>query len=437
VIVEEKLQNSNWLAWRVLWLSLICCVFEGSMRKWGVGDASVAGRLAYLSKDILLTLLLLLGTGRGHALTSMAQPFMCIGLVMIGIGAVASSVSGIEVVGAVLSIRTLVVLPIAAWFAGRLLPSDSLRRFAIWIAILSLPLAALGVLQFYSPSNSPINQYSTEGEYVTTAGVSQRIRATGTFSYITGFGEFAPVAVWAGIVTFTLGVTKWSRMLGYAGLAAGMCCAQTTVSRAPVLISLGLVAVWAVAGGQFRRKAQIAGTIAAAGLTVLFFTEKWDAADEIATTTYQRHLSGGDTFLYRTWYQFVLPMYAMQAAPFGNGLGTEQAGRTATTAGARSESTFESPWGRTIMEFGAIGLIGFLITLGMIFAPLQSAYRMNIRDESRTVLAVTAALLLSKALLGFQFNHVSAYFFWAIGATVLALGSGIQQENDYSDANHV
>lgn len=414
----------NRFAWNLLCISLLCCVFDGALRKWGVGDSSIAGRIAYLSKDIVIAAFLIIGSRRANPMTNIAQPFLKSGIALLGIGALLSCAFGFQPVGAFLTIRTFFVLPIAAWMGGQLLPANSLRRFALWMAILSLPLAGLGACQFFSSSTSPINRYSTIGENVATAAASERVRATGTFSYITGFSEFATMAVWAGIVTFTLGTTRRERWLGYAGLSAGMCCTFVTVTRAAVATSIGLVIVWAIAGGQFGRKAQAAITICALVLLTLFFTATWDAAYEIAATVYRRHETSSDTLSDRLWYSFVLPMDAIVVAPLGNGLGSEQAGRTLSAPTTRLGSTFETPWGRTIMELGLFGLFGFLVTLGTLFAPVKAAYRRNNQRDQRTVLAVTGAALLAKALIGFQFNHVAAYFFWATTAAVLALANG-------------
>ena len=124
---------------------------------------------------------------------------------------------------------------------------------------------------------------------------------------------------------------------------------------------------------------------------------------------------------HRLWYQFVSPMDALAIAPFGNGLGSEQAGRMLEAGAIRARSTFESPWGRTIIELGGLGLIGFLVTWGVVFAPLKSAYRKNRQTAQRTVLAVTAAALLVKALIGFQFGHTAALLFLGHQRDCLAL----------------
>jgi hypothetical protein len=407
-------------------------VFEGALRKWVVGDGSIPGRIAYLSKDICMLAFLALGSGRANPLADIARPFLVWGVALLGIGAVLSSAFGIDPIGFALTIKTFFMLPIAAWVAGQLLPADSLRRFAMWIAIFSLPLAVLGVLQFFSAPNSVLNRYSAFGENVaaTTAGVNERVRATGTFSYISGFGEFAPMAVWAGIVTFTLARTLRERWLGYAALVAGLCCALVTVSRAVALISFALFAVWAGAGGQFGQKARIVFSIGVVALVALLFTGRWDDADEIVSTVYLRHTSSKntDSISGRLWYSYILPLDAITIAPIGMGLGSQQSAMllAGSDTSRRSGSAFESPWGKTVLELGIYGLLGFLVTWGVVLAPLRAAYRMYQRSETRTVLVVTGAVLLLKALLGYQFNHVAAYFFWSTSATLLALGNGIR-----------
>ena len=52
------------------------------------------------------------------------------GMGLLGFGALLSMVSGIDPIGAVLTIKTFFLLPVAAFVAGRLLPPDSLRRLA-------------------------------------------------------------------------------------------------------------------------------------------------------------------------------------------------------------------------------------------------------------------------------------------------------------------
>jgi hypothetical protein len=404
--------------------SLACCALEGAARKWVLGgDTSIASRLAYLSKDIVMLCFLLLGAGRPNRLTRMAKPLLALGVGLLAVGAICTAGLGVQPVGAVLTIRTFFVLPIAAWAAGRLLPPDALRKFALWIALLSLPMAALATLQFFSSSRSAINRYSTmEAEaHATTSFVSDRVRATGTFSYITGLSEFSILAAWAGIFTFTSARTRAVRWLGYSGLVAGGCCALTTVSRAPVLVIMGLVAVWAFAGGKFGRKLQMAVAMGIAGLAAVSLSGAWGSAGEVIGTVYRRNEIAGDGIGSRFWYQFILPLSAVSESPLGEGLGSQQASVTNGQVGRRGlEGTYESAIGRTILELGLIGFAGFLATCAAVFRPAWFAYRTAPKGEPRTAMAVTGAALAARALIGFQFNHVASYFFWSMAAALWA-----------------
>ncbi len=411
-------------AWWLLLASLLCCVLEGAVRKWLAGDESAVGRLAYVSKYLLMALFLVSTARSDNRLAYLAKPFMAFGLALIGIGAVVSSFAGVELIGAVLTALNFLILPAAAWQAGRQLPADAVRRFAQWSAAIAVAMAPLTVLQFYAPASSILNRYSTEGEFIATAGVSERIRATGTFSYISGLGEFASVAVWAGIVCLATAKTSRTRWLGYAGLIAGLCCTFVTVSRAVALMSLALVGVWALSGGQVRRKVQTVVSIAIVGAALLAVSGRWESALEIGSTVLQRHEGAGrDTIAYRLWYAFVMPLDAAVIAPLGNGIGTEQAGRTLGFAGLRGGWTYESPWGRTIMELGVLGFLGLIVSWGIVIVPWREAYRLCPVGSAKTALWVTAAAMAMRALLGYQFNHVAAYFFWAMAACILALGN--------------
>ncbi len=411
-------------AWALVVVSLFCCVFEGAVRKWGVGDATVLGRLAYLSKYIPMAMLLVApGWGR-NPFADRSKRFATLGLAMVALGAAISSFSGINLVGALLTILNCIVLPAAAWQAGRLIPGDALRRLAWWACCMALLMGPLAVVQFYSPAGSRINRYSTTGEGIATAAVSERVRATGTFSYITGLGEFAMFAVWAGIVTFSTARSDRERWIGYGGLLGGLCCAFASVSRSVTLIALAFLAAWALFGGQLNQKAKSAIAVAVVCFGVLMATGRMQFATEMGSTVYMRHqAAGSDSVAYRLWYSFVLPLNAVWMAPLGHGLGTEQAGRVLSATPVRGESTFESPWGRTIMELGVIGFLGVLVTWGIFIVPWREAFRRCTPGGAKSTLVVTGVALAARGALGYQFNHVAAYFFWVMAACVLALGN--------------
>ena len=75
------------------------------------------------------------------------------------------------------------------------------------------------------------------------------------------------------------------------------------------------------------------------------------------------------------------------------------------------------------MELGVLGLLGMFATWGIAFVPWRAAYYACPKGGSKSALLVTGAALAMRAALGYQFNHVAAYLFWATAACVLAMGN--------------
>src|SRR4051794_12522745 len=96
-------------SWLLL-VALLCCVLEGALRKWVVGDTSALGRLAYLSKDIVFFAIAMTGPVLPNRWGQLTKSFLGIGLSLLALGVATSSVSGFNPVGAILSIRSFFVL---------------------------------------------------------------------------------------------------------------------------------------------------------------------------------------------------------------------------------------------------------------------------------------------------------------------------------------
>jgi hypothetical protein len=409
------------LNWAVIWLfiALVCCVLEGAVRKWVVGDKSWMANLAYFSKDIAFTAAMVAAPRMPNRLALASYPWFIGGLLLSILGAMLSTLSGFSPLGAILSFRVFFLLPLVAWQAGQVLPPDTIRRVARWLAWLAIPMAILGVIQFFSPSGSFINRYST-GEEIATTGFSERIRATGTFSYISGLYVFANYAVWAGIVAITLADTKRQRQIGALGLIAGIACTLVTVSRSTMLISVAVLAAWLFLGGKALANLKPVALIIAVAGVGLYMSGYLEQANEVVSAVQTRSLRATDNFAERLIVEFS-PIYdAFVLAPLGNGFGSEQAGRGGTV---RVGSTYESPWGRLVMELGIVGLMGFVVSMGIAAIPIYRLLTAQRRGRLRTTAGVTAVVLLTNFLIGFQFNHVASFFFWFLTAALLALGN--------------
>ena len=220
---------------------MISFFLEGAARKWLIEDGSDLMYVAYFSKDafILISLLLHRKPIAGIALKYQSILMISIPLTIAGCGI--SAVSNLQPQGAIMTVRSLVVLPVAAClmvnnFSERRLYLVSITF--ICMMILNVPLA---VTQFFAPSTSFINKYVGETDLIATAGYSTRVRATGTFSYIGGLGIASVISVAFGILLIQIGRDKFSKISGFLGIICGIVTSLTTISRGTVLGVAGLL----------------------------------------------------------------------------------------------------------------------------------------------------------------------------------------------------
>ena len=79
-------------------------------------------------------------------------------------------------------------------------------------------------------------------------------------------------------------------------------------------------------------------------------------------------------------------------------------------------TTAESDWSRTILEIGAIGFAGVLMTyLGTIYA-IWSGRQLTENSSTKTVFLVVAMTCAAWYFTGVLFNHVSSFYFWVMVA---------------------
>lgn len=417
---RRRARRASQLALIVLLLSLSLTVLEGAARKWLIGSTfGFAGYLAYFSKDILFAMLLLVPRGR-----QFSQPlatfhrWLVPGCFLLICGIVTSSLEGISGGGAFLTLRAALILPVLAY-----LVIPRLRHLPLWSVVLILGLFAmanfaLSVVQNQLPPAHILNRYATNATDIASSPTG--VRATGTFSYITGLAVFSVVGVWAGMVGMSLARSVRQQIFSAAAALAGLACGLASVSRGPILTALVMLAIWLpLARIWSRRKMRIAvaailllaGALAS-DLTTTFF--------QLGQGLFLRAESANDTVNERTWAQFDEALDALALAPFGNGLGTEQVGRSAYSVGSLSSTTFESQLPRIILELGVIGLAGFVIVSLGALAALQAAKRRCAGANDRAVILATQLFLIASFFSNIIFNHVASAFAWIIFTAVMA-----------------
>ncbi len=208
-LVRRRRLDMRWLRYYlpevIVCLAIIACVFEGALRKWLFrGSGGTAIYLCYFAKDILLAALILATRPRGtDSAPHRFRKILGIGLFLVISGAGISAVTGVNWVGAVLSLRALCFLPVVAYLAISRLAGMKLERLAVLIGCLTLGNAILGTVQYSSPAGAPVNYYAADLA-TEAAAFEGHVRSAGTFSYISGYGNMAAAGSWAGLTLLCL-----------------------------------------------------------------------------------------------------------------------------------------------------------------------------------------------------------------------------------------
>jgi hypothetical protein len=220
---------------------MVLLIFEGAIRKWLVPGAQ---DLMYLAKDVLL-LGVYAGFVRDRGRLRIRQPAFPIlygallfgalwGLIEVFNPGLPNLLVGIFGFKAYFFYAPLIfVLP--ATFSG----DADLYRFLRRYALLAIPVGALAVAQFFSPSSSILNTYArtSEDAYIATFGSSTYVRVTATFSFITGYTAY--LIATAILILTLLGAGRWrfrGHLLMFGALGMTLLGMLMTGSRAPVLI---------------------------------------------------------------------------------------------------------------------------------------------------------------------------------------------------------
>lgn len=422
-VVQTRVRLADKKSWLVLLAALALVVLEGSIRKWVIGsEAGKWSYLAYFSKDIVFAALLLLPVRQpsSPALKTFGD-WLIPGSVLLGIGAVISSVQGFNPVGAGLTFRATIFLPVVAWLAVTRLAGLPLRWVAWLLAILTLLNFGLGTFQNRLPADHFVNRYVAETENIVAE--ASGTRATGTFSYITGLAVISSVGIWAGMALLSLARNRWDQIGGILAIGAGFGCALASISRGPVFIGVAMVAIW-LAFPRAGLSVLSRSLVASVGVVVLVVSFGLAAVFSQLWGGFQSRLeTAGDSTHERVFGQLGETVLALKTSPLGNGFGTEQVGGNYASAGIKSFTNFETQLPRLVLEAGVLGLLGFAaICIGAILA-LQRAKRDAPDTGTNAMLLATQTLLLPMFYTNVIFNHTASAFVWMIFAAVLAASS--------------
>lgn len=286
-------------------------------------------------------------------------------------------------------------------------------------------VAGFAFMQFASPATSDINAYawdpSDTGKNMHTAavvGTTRKARVSSTFSFLTGFTNFA-ILIPGLLLALALGQTKPStRRLGFLAVVITAASIPTSGSRGPVVLSGLFLVIVVLSSGITRsraaRRAILAGAVA---IPLALF-----AAPEAVEGLSDR-FEGEDTGGRFMEVLNLLPPVALTSFDYpmmGLGTGMEQNARVAM--GIPNPYHVESPEGRLLVELGVIGyLLFWLARIGLMVALVKAGQRL--RRAGRLGIGGACFGFAALTPLGnLVFDHVwQALYFTGVGLLLHAL----------------
>lgn len=418
-LVTLVLAAAHWR--RAIIAAMVLVVFEGALRKWVLPEAQT---MLYLAKDVLL-----LGAYSGFILTH-RRPLGLFELrplaVLLGLTA---AYGAMQMFNPAIPILTLGLVGWKSYFFYTplivIVPHlfDEPWRFerGLWrYALLCLPIAGLGALQFYSPVESPINLYldpeASTSDIVAFGIDADRARVAGTFAFISGYTAFLTTAALlvAGLLATRIWEAKASAIL-YVTLGAILVAMLATGSRAGIysLIAVApIYMVFSLVSGDMSAKLVMrmsAGILAVGGAIFYFLPEPVDAFTHRAT--------GSDDTTSRVVSPMVEPFMILEdVGAFGFGIGASH-----QSASFLVGDTF--PWWtngiyaeaettRVMLELGLPGFVlVFLTRLMLVVVALRAALTLRSGPYRAMALALGSFFLIH--LFGAViFNPTANLYYW-------------------------
>jgi hypothetical protein len=417
-------------SWRKgLLLALVLVVIEGAIRKW---IAPGAASYVYFGKDLVLLgvyfgylrdggrrrfdvvvpppLVVALGATLAIALLQMFNPRLPSLLVgVLGFKAYA------------LYVPLLRVVPAAFRDEGAL--AAALRRY-LWLAV---PVGLLAFAQFFSPPESFLNTYARAGDApgsIITFGAVERVRVTGTFSFITGYASY--VQVISLLALSALSVRRWrirGSLVLYVALVVTVVGMLMTGSRAPVFqLLLSLPIYWLFGVAKEGGVPAIGRFLLGLGLVVSLVS----AVGADAVDAFRARAAGSSDVAGRVVEPFVNPVrIAPDVGLLGYGTGSTHqmaevvTGRSLFPYSWLGRHHYEDEPSRIMVELGVLGFVAFFAARILLVAFALRAVFVLSRPLPRALALSALLLFLSQLTGGVVFNVTGGLYYWFFGGLLM------------------
>lgn len=426
--------RGSFLNWRLAtFCAMLLVVVEGAIRKWLLPQTH---EVVYLAKDAVLTVAYALFAAecvirhRRPIPRWSINPILAVVASWVVVEALNPNLPDLRV-GAFGLKAYCYYMPLAYLVAGLYRTKDDLMAGLVLLALSSIPVSLLGVVQFFSPLDSRLVTYLQWEEgagigSVSLVGSSPRI--SGTFSFISGYVVylFVVILILFGLLNTTGRLPHAPRAVYVLALVLAVANLFMTGSRGPFLtmalvVPFGLVLVRRLFAAPLLVYVPRLGWRAVAVLLAV-----WLLFGSAVSAFVERARSSGDVG-YRIFDTLTTPFLFAEYAGLGGygAASTHQATRILVQDIPEYSwlptTDFEEEPERVMLELGVIGFaLFYLLKVALTWSAWRTAHRL--RDPDLRVIAVSVCLIQIGLLLSpVVFNVTAAFYYWFFAGFALLL----------------
>ncbi len=362
-----------------IWMYLLLLIFEGALRKWILPGLATP---LLIIRDPLAVWMLVVATQRG--LFKFNSYIIWMGAIAI-IGIFTAVLFGHgNIFVALFGARILLIHFPLIFLIGKIFTYEDVIKMGKAILLISIPMAMLVIMQFYSPQSAWVNRgVGGDEKGAGFDGAMGFFRPPATFSFITGTVSYYTLAA-SFIVFFWLNKKGVNTLVLYAATAALIIVIPLSISRSlffGVALCLAFTAIAISRKKEYIGKMIFGAIIVGVVLTYLAsksffatgtaaFTSRFETANVqeggLDGVIIDRFFGGMFGALKQSWNQSIFGL--------GEGLGTNVG--SMLTTGGMSFLVAEGEWGRVIGEMGPLmGLIIIVIRLRLSLKIALASYK--------------------------------------------------------------
>ena len=370
---------------KLFWIYFLLLIFEGALRKWILPQFS-APLLIIRDPVALLIIWEAFRTQKWPPKWTPIIGALSLGFILLAVLQITLGVAPWFVV--LYGLRSYLLPFPVAFIMGENLDEKDLQAFGKWTLLLLIPLGALEVMQYLTPSGSIWNAGAglRAGQIDSAGG---HVRASATFSFATGPALYLPMA--AGFMFYGLVKTGFAkRWLLWIAAAAIVLSIPLTGSRSVVYGMaevLACITIAALSGvSQFGRVIKVVVPLLVVVFLVSLLPVFSDATDTLRERWFEAASIEGstqDSLLNRVLDPITRPIQRTTETSnwLGSGMGYGSNAASSLLTGTPKFLAGEAEVERVLNEFGPVAGIAFLLIRWSLAAFILLKALASMRDQ--------------------------------------------------------